>query len=72
MRCDRNQFFRQVNRLIVVLSEIMAVRRVVRQLDSEAHCHAGTLYRMSAFHTFFSEWNYAVCLVFRNKLLILM
>jgi hypothetical protein len=26
------------------------------QLHAEAHCHEGAVHRMSAFHTFCSEW----------------
>jgi hypothetical protein len=44
---------------------------VCEQLYADAHCHQGALDRISEFHTFFSEWPFAVILLFRNTLLAL-
>jgi hypothetical protein len=41
-------------------------------LYMDVHCLGGALHQMSAFHAFCSEWPYAVFLVFRNTLLMLL
>jgi hypothetical protein len=42
------------------------------QLYADGHCHGGELYLVSAIQAYFSEWSYAVSLVFRNKLVTLL